>query len=163
MKGKLQGAPRPRSGIAAAQNVDNQKRKLELKNIREQIVQTFKQQMKLRRRLLEADSHLLGLELDSERQNMVISHWQGKSGKLYDKHVIEDEGKIKPILIFKIITFFQNTLDSVGNNALKTAYSELQGIEKETRRYKEIREQTERELEDTRQRGIALEDVSCNN
>lgn len=92
MKGKLQVAPRPRSGIAAAQNVDNQKRKQELKNIREQIVQTFKQQMKLRRRLLEADSHLLGLELDAERQNMVISHWQGKSGKLYDKHVIEDEG-----------------------------------------------------------------------
>lgn len=50
--------------------------------------------------------------------------------------------------------------DSVGNNALKTAFSELQGIEKETRRYKEIREQTERELEETRQRGIALEDVS---
>lgn len=101
LKGKLQGAPRPRSGIAAAQNVDNQKRKLELKNIREQIVQTFKQQMKLRRRLLEADSHLLGLELDSERQNMVISHWQGKSGKLYDKHVIEDEGKIQRFIKVK--------------------------------------------------------------
>lgn len=43
---------------------------------------------------------------------------------------------------------------------MKTAYSELQGIEKETRRYKEIREQTEQELEETRQRGIALEDVS---
>lgn len=58
---------------------------------------------------------------------------------------------------------FENILDSVGNNALKTAYSELQGIEKETRRYKEIREQTERELEETRQRGIALEDVSLVN
>lgn len=93
LKGKLQSEPRPRSGIAAAPNIDNQKRKQELKNIREQIVQTFKQQMKLRRRLLEADSHLLGLELDAERQNMVISHWQGKTGKLYDKHLIDDEGK----------------------------------------------------------------------
>lgn len=92
LKSKLQSEPRPRSGIAATKNVDNQKRKMELKNIREQIVQTFKQQMKLRRRLLEADSHLLGLELDAERQQMVISHWQGKNGKLYDKHVIDDEG-----------------------------------------------------------------------
>lgn len=93
LKTKLQTEPRPRSGIAADRTVDNQKRKLELKNIREQIVQTFKQQMKLRRRILEADSHLLGLELDAERQQMVISHWQGKQGKLYDKHADDDEGQ----------------------------------------------------------------------
>lgn len=65
---------RPRS---AAQKIinedpDTQKRKQELKYLREQIVLTFKQQMKLRRRLLEAESHLLGLELDAERQHMVI-------------------------------------------------------------------------------------------
>jgi kinesin family member 18/19 len=65
---------RPRS--AAVQKIinedpDTQKRKQELKYLREQIVLTFKQQMKLRRRLLEAESHLLGLELDAERQHMV--------------------------------------------------------------------------------------------
>jgi kinesin family member 18/19 len=65
---------RPRS--AAVQKIinedpDAQKRKQELKYLREQIVLTFKQQMKLRRRLLEAESHLLGLELDAERQHMV--------------------------------------------------------------------------------------------
>lgn len=66
---------RPRSAVQKVINEDNtdtQKRKLELKYLREQIVLTFKQQMKLRRRLLEAESHLLGLELDSERQHMVI-------------------------------------------------------------------------------------------
>ena len=65
---------RPRSAIQKVINedADTQKRKLELKYLREQIVLTFKQQMKLRRRLLEAESHLLGLELDSERQHMVI-------------------------------------------------------------------------------------------
>lgn len=93
LKTKLTSEPRPRSGVAVDRNVDQQKRKSELKNIREQIVQTFKQQMKLRRRLLEADSHLLGLELDAERQQMVISHWQGKQGKLYDKHTLDDEGR----------------------------------------------------------------------
>lgn len=50
--------------------------------------------------------------------------------------------------------------ESEGNITLRTAYNELQGIDKETRRYKEIREATEKDLEDCRQRGIALEDVS---
>lgn len=80
---------RPRSGVAAAAltnptSIEEQKKKAELRFLREQIVLTFKQQMKLRRRLLEAESHLLGLELDAERQHMVISHWQGRMGKLYD-------------------------------------------------------------------------------
>lgn len=65
---------RPRSAAQKLINEDpdTQKRKAELKYLREQIVLTFKQQMKLRRRLLEAESHLLGLELDAERQHMVI-------------------------------------------------------------------------------------------
>jgi kinesin family protein 18/19 len=65
---------RPRSAVQKQINEDpdTQKRKQELKYLREQIVVTFKQQMKLRRRLLEAESHLLGLELDAERQHMVI-------------------------------------------------------------------------------------------
>jgi kinesin family protein 18/19 len=65
---------RPRSAVQKLINEDpdTQKRKQELKYLREQIVLTFKQQMKLRRRLLEAESHLLGLELDAERQHMVI-------------------------------------------------------------------------------------------
>jgi len=73
------------SGAApeAGQEQDEQ-RKTELRYLREQIVLTFKQQMKLRRKLLEAESHLLGLELDAERQHMIISHWQGRIGKLYD-------------------------------------------------------------------------------
>lgn len=80
---------RPRSGVAAAAltnpgAIEEQTKKTELRYLREQIVLTFKQQMKLRRRLLEAESHLLGLELDAERQHMVISHWQGRMGKLYD-------------------------------------------------------------------------------
>lgn len=79
---------RPRSAAYqqnTSEDPETKQRKQELKYLREQIVITFKHQMKLRRRLLEAESHLLGLELDAERQHMVISHWQGRKGKLYDK------------------------------------------------------------------------------
>lgn len=87
---------RPRSGAAAAVvmnqgTVDEQNKRAELRFLREQIVLTFKQQMKLRRRLLEAESHLLGLELDAERQHMVISHWQGRMGKSYDSSIFQDD------------------------------------------------------------------------
>ncbi|KAH8388492.1 hypothetical protein KR093_008004 [Drosophila rubida] len=142
---------RPRSGAAAAAAVAaqtaqqppskelNEQRKSELRYLREQIVLTFKQQMKLRRKLLEAESHLLGLELDAERQHMIISHWQGRIGKLYDAPGDDD-------------------LESEGSVALKNAWGELAAIEKETRRYKEIRENTEHELELCRQKGVKLED-----
>ncbi|KAH8268693.1 hypothetical protein KR026_012092 [Drosophila bipectinata] len=125
-------------GPAEVHEHDDQ-RKTELRYLREQIVLTFKQQMKLRRKLLEAESHLLGLELDAERQHMIISHWQGRIGKLYDALGDDD-------------------LESEGSVALKNAWGELAAIEKETRRYKEIRERTEHELEQCRQKGVKLED-----
>ncbi|XP_037808588.1 kinesin-like protein KIF19 [Lucilia sericata] len=140
---------RPRSGAAATATAapeepakeaeSDEKRKTELRYLREQIVLTFKQQMKLRRKLLEAESHLLGLELDAERQHMIISHWQGRMGKLYDTPTEDD-------------------IESEGTIALKNAWGELAAIEKETRRYKEIRERTEQELELCRQKGVQLED-----
>ncbi|XP_055586964.1 kinesin-like protein KIF19 [Uranotaenia lowii] len=136
---------RPRSGVALHRNepsnpIEDQQKKMELKYLREQIVQTFKQQMRLRRRLLEADSHLLGLELDAERQHMVISHWQSRQGKLYDRMEEDDES------------------DSEGNSALRSAWNELSAIEKEVKRYKEIRITTEHDLEECRKKGVELED-----
>lgn len=155
---------RPRS--AAVQKIinedpDTQKRKLELKYLREQIVLTFKQQMKLRRRLLEAESHLLGLELDAERQHMVISHWQGRKGKLYNKQptasslqsreLNDDEEKNEND---------DESDDSEATSALRNAWNELGAIERETKRYRDIRANTEKELEECRKRGVALEDVN---
>ncbi|KAH8283926.1 hypothetical protein KR054_005422 [Drosophila jambulina] len=163
---------RPRSGAAAAAAVaaaaasasssvpeQDEQRKTELRYLREQIVLTFKQQMKLRRKLLEAESHLLGLELDAERQHMIISHWQGRIGKLYDA-MGEDGGYHNPLILeFRSIKRFSSSdIESEGSVALKNAWGELAAIEKENRRYKEIRERTEQELEQCRQKGVKLED-----
>lgn len=153
---------RPRS--AAIQKIINedpetQKRKQELKYLREQIVVTFKQQMKLRRRLLEAESHLLGLELDAERQHMVISHWQGRKGKLYDKQP-PSSSKLKANRDLHEDDDVDNESDdSESTSALRNAWNELGAIERETKRYRDIRASSERELEDCRNRGVAFEDV----
>lgn len=134
---------RPRSGAALKIKPDDDKRKAELRYLREQIVLTFKQQMKLRRRLLEAESHLMGLELDAERQHMIISHWQGRIGKLYTAQSGADA---------------EDVADSEGKAALKTAWGELGSIEKESKRYREIIHSTEQDLETCREKGVALED-----
>lgn len=148
---------RPRSAAQKIQQLNEDpdivKRKQELKYLREQIVLTFKQQMKLRRRLLESESHLLGLELDAERQHMVISHWQGRKGKLYDQQPLAERLK-------ETEDEEDGSSDSEANSALRNAWNELGGIERETKRYRDIRSSTERELEECRKRGVSLEDVS---
>lgn len=48
--------------------------------------------------------------------------------------------------IFDCLFFFLSDSDSEGNIALKSAWSELAAIEREAKRYKEIREQTEKDL-----------------
>lgn len=65
--------------------------------------------------------------------------------------------------IFFLLTiraFVRLDIESEGASALKNAWGELAAIEKETRRYKEVRERTEDELEMCRQKGVQLEDVS---
>ncbi|GAB0092447.1 Kinesin-like protein [Sergentomyia squamirostris] len=130
---------RPRSGAALKIDPNDEKRRTELRFLREQIVLTFKQQMKLRRRLLEAESHVMGLELDAERQHMIISHWQGRMGKLYDAQNDNDS-------------------ESEGSTAIRSAWNELAAIEREMKRYKDIVLTTEQDLELCRQKGVALED-----
>lgn len=166
---------RPRSGAAAAQleqqqqlesgaaeAADEQKKRAELRYLREQIVVTFKQQMKLRRRLLEAESHLLGLELDSERQHMVISHWQGRMGKLYETSGGSSSGNNSAdgrAVSGATVSSPDDPEDvSEGGVALRSAWSELAAIEREAKRYREIRTATERDLELCRKKGVALED-----
>ena len=50
---------RPRSADINKMNAEE--RSAEVRNLREQIVETFKTQMKLRRKLMEIDAHLLGI------------------------------------------------------------------------------------------------------
>lgn len=160
---------RPRSAAVQKEineDPDTQKRKQELKYLREQIVLTFKQQMKLRRRLLEAESHLLGLELDAERQHMVISHWQGRKGKLYDRNAGLQGLHRQSSRELNGDEENDDENDESGSeetSALRNAWNELGAIERETKRYRDIRANTERDLEECRKRGVTLEDVIYTN
>lgn len=92
----------------------------------------------------------------------VCSHWQGRKGKLYERDASmthlkkqyneNDEGNED-----------ESSEESESASALRNAWNELAAIERETKRYRDIRINTERELEDCRKRGVALEDVSLIN
>lgn len=82
---------RPRS--ADINKLDAQERSNEVKKLRDEIVETFKTQMKLRRKLMEIDSHLLGLGMEAERQHLIISHWESRNNKLYKNSINESRAK----------------------------------------------------------------------
>ncbi|XP_053607603.1 kinesin-like protein KIF19 isoform X1 [Plodia interpunctella] len=129
-----------------------------LKSLREAIVSTFKQQMRLRRRLMELDSHLLGLALDAERQHATISHWEARFNRLY-----------KPISMAGSRLSTQQSyrggtgLSSSGSEraeaevAVEQAWAELAAVEREQESARAERERVERQLEQVRLRGAQLE------
>ncbi|VEN36509.1 unnamed protein product [Callosobruchus maculatus] len=160
---------RPRSADINRMNAEE--RCNEVKKIREQIVDTFKTQMKLRRKLMEIDSHLLGLGMEAERQHVIISHWESKNNKLYKNSVNESRARTQQSIRRKKL--FEDGFRSAGNEqedgsdgeedaegeaAVQQAWAELADIEREQQRWSELRTHIEQKLEVCRQRGVALED-----
>ncbi|CAH2037481.1 unnamed protein product, partial [Iphiclides podalirius] len=132
-----------------------------LKSLREAIVSTFKQQMRLRRRLMELDSHLLGLALDAERQHAAISHWEARFNRLY-----------KPVSVGTRLSTQQSYRGGTGASggnagaggeraeaevAVDQAWAELAAVEREQEAARAERARVERQLEQVRLRGAQLE------
>ncbi|KAF7264631.1 hypothetical protein GWI33_022936 [Rhynchophorus ferrugineus] len=162
---------RPRSGDINRLNAEE--RSQEVRNLREQIVDTFKTQMKLRRKLMEIDAHLLGLGMEAERQHLIISHWESRSNKLYKNGVNASRAQTQQSIRRRRITtsdgfrsagndddmmFDMDMDDSEGEVAVQQAWGELADIEREQDRWTELRSHIELKLEACRQRGVALED-----
>ncbi|XP_018575134.1 kinesin-like protein KIF19 [Anoplophora glabripennis] len=161
---------RPRSADVNRMNAEE--RSNEVKKLREQIVDTFKMQMKLRRKLMEIDSHLLGLGMEAERQHVIISHWESRNNKLYKNSLNESRARTQQsIRRRKIVTAdgFRSAgndqdegsdadIDAEGEAAVQQAWAELADIEREQDRWSELRTHIEQKLEVCRQRGVALED-----
>lgn len=160
---------RPRS---ADIKMNSEQRSAEVRNIREQIVETFKTQMKLRRKLMEIDSHLLGLGMEAERQHLVISNWESRNNKLYKNNANRSRAQTQQSLRRRLISssadrasYSADDLDedigdgeSEGELAVQQAWGELADIEREQERWSELRTHIEQKLEICRQRGVSLED-----
>ncbi|XP_075973169.1 kinesin family member 19A [Anticarsia gemmatalis] len=149
----------------ASQIVDEQVSKEEtaenaahLKSLREAIVSTFKQQMRLRRRLMELDSHLLGLALDAERQHAAISHWEARFNRLY-KPINIPGSRLSTQQSYRGGTGLSSSSSerAEAEVAVEQAWAELAGVEREQEAARAERERVERQLEQVRLRGAQLE------
>ncbi|XP_037301438.1 LOW QUALITY PROTEIN: kinesin-like protein KIF19, partial [Manduca sexta] len=132
-----------------------------LKTLREAIVSTFKQQMRLRRRLMELDSHLLGLALDAERQHAAISHWEARFNRLY-KPINLSGSRLSTQQSYRGGTGSTGSSLSGGERAeaevaVEQAWAELAAVEREQETARRERERVERHLHQVRLRGAQLE------
>ncbi|XP_047023964.1 kinesin-like protein KIF19 [Helicoverpa zea] len=129
-----------------------------LKSLREAIVSTFKQQMRLRRRLMELDSHLLGLALDAERQHAAISHWEARFNRLY-KPINIPGSRLSTQQSYRGGTGLSSSSSerAEAEVAVEQAWAELAAVEREQESARTERERVERQLEQVRLRGAQLE------
>ncbi|XP_046596920.1 kinesin-like protein KIF19 isoform X2 [Neodiprion lecontei] len=148
LRNKMQD-DRPRSNSGVEEHDGN------LKNLREKIVSTFREQMRLRRKLMELDSHLLGLKMAAEQQHSIISQWESRNNKLYKT----TRGSTSRRLGTENYDDDRDFLEEIENDAaMQHAWAELAEINKEQERYSELRAAADQELENCRQRSLLLED-----
>ncbi|XP_059080352.1 kinesin-like protein KIF19 isoform X2 [Tigriopus californicus] len=53
----------------------------ELKELRDEMVTNFREQMKLRRQLMSIDNHILSLSMEFEKNNIIINEWETEKAK----------------------------------------------------------------------------------
>ncbi|XP_014472394.1 PREDICTED: kinesin-like protein KIF19 isoform X2 [Dinoponera quadriceps] len=132
----------------------------DFRSLREKIVSAFKEQMRLRRKLMELDSHLLGLNIAAEQQHSIISHWESRNNRVYGKS--RDSNTRRPDTDYQVdevddVDLLEDT-DLEDDVAVQQAWTELTEITREQERYAEMRAAAEKELEACRKRSAALED-----
>ncbi|XP_063240330.1 kinesin-like protein KIF19 isoform X1 [Bacillus rossius redtenbacheri] len=116
-----------------------------LARLKQRVVTTFGEQMRLRRKLMDLDAQLLNLAAESENQMLNISMWESRHNKLYRRRTPGPPHAAA-------------AGEDPQDKAEQQAWDELAYIEKETERCMAMRERTERELEKVRQQAVKLED-----
>ncbi|XP_047359619.1 kinesin-like protein KIF19 isoform X2 [Vespa velutina] len=132
----------------------------DFRSLREKIVSAFKEQMRLRKKLMELDSHLLGLNIAAEQQHSIISQWESRNNRVYGSS--RDSVNRRPGTDYQVeevddIDLLED-IDFEDDSLVQQAWAELAEISKEQERYVEMRAATEKELEACRKRSAALED-----
>lgn len=131
----------------------------DFKSLREKIFSAFKEQMRLRRKLMELDSHLLGLNIAAEQQHSIISHWESRNNRVYGKS--RDSSTHRPGTDYQVdeIDDVDLLADDLEDDVIvQQAWTELMEITREQERYAEIRAAAEKELEACRKCSATLED-----
>ena len=68
-------------GRSSANNKTSKKQAEELRELRDEMVSSFREQMKLRHQLMKIDTHILGLSMEWEKNNIIINEYETDKAK----------------------------------------------------------------------------------
>ncbi|XP_026294132.1 kinesin-like protein KIF19 [Frankliniella occidentalis] len=143
-----------------------------LTHLRDDLVATFREQMRLRRTLLDIDAQLLRLDSETDRQQMILSRanklYQGQAGAPSTagttrtsvrgyRDVPRGPGRGAPSTIADTETSDGESASPPGS-PMRRALHALESIEHERSRLTDLRAKTERDLERARGEAARLED-----
>ncbi|XP_011874279.1 PREDICTED: kinesin-like protein KIF19 isoform X2 [Vollenhovia emeryi] len=137
----------------------NDTRGNDFKSLREKIISAFKEQMRLRRKLMELDSNLLSLNIAAEQQHSIISHWESRNNRVYGKS--RDSSTHRSSTDYQVDEIDDVDLlddDLEDDVIVQQAWAELTEITREQERCAEMRAAAEKELEACRKCSATLED-----
>lgn len=66
--------------------------------LKNEIMATFKEQMKLRKRLFNIEGYLMELDAEADKQHAIISEWEGKHNRLYRGNINAGKNPERPDL-----------------------------------------------------------------
>ncbi|KAK6623852.1 hypothetical protein RUM44_010708 [Polyplax serrata] len=127
-----------------------------LATLKNEIISTFKEQMKLRKRLFNIESYLMELDAEADRQQAIINEWEGKHNRLYRGNIYSGKMPEKPDL-GSLDLDYQEIEKESRNKSLEKALLEITLIEKEQEKYSDLRAVTETELEKCKEKADLLE------
>ena len=68
-------------GGRSSANKTSKKQAEELRELRDEMVASFREQMKLRHQLMKIDTHILGLSMEWEKNNIIINEYETEKAK----------------------------------------------------------------------------------
>ncbi len=81
LKEKIVESGNARSSSSAGGGKTSKRQAEELRELRDDIVSNFREQMKLRNQLMKIDTHILGLSMEFEKNNIIINEYEKEKAK----------------------------------------------------------------------------------
>lgn len=117
--------------------------------IRESLLQSFKQQIKLRKNVLELDNAIMDINIEADRHNKVIDSWEARKGSLTSTDKLEElpEAVLNSREELKVVEQDRDDLETKRRDSLK----ELDILRAKN---KKLRDQASKKLSSNEQKEI---------
>ncbi|CAG0892328.1 unnamed protein product [Darwinula stevensoni] len=175
LREKLEGGGEPSKDAVDATFKDRKAQeahRVKLKALQEQLVANFKDQMDVRQEMLDVENNILALAMEREKEQLIIDEWEAektkkksamKKGKPSSSSSSNQSGESSAAGGPPVGRQWVAGEDSESDVEMEEpeevaqAWDEIMFINNEEKRYLEMKEDLEKELEEARHKSAALE------